>query len=287
NHTGGVEIISPPTAAESDWQRTIHKVFRAISKDFELYTNHLCSSHVHVSRGPDPKAKYGKTDLIDIAKGAFFWEEALRGLLPYARQVNRYALPNHDAFASDEYLRVGVDGWGPLFDKLVDLMGAQGTPDKERKEAFAKGLHAVARDGTPVKYLSTNFLSFLRIDTVEFRRQAGAASATTAIYRVLLALTLNVSALHYPFRNASGWKGYKSTEELILEAMRTLHELPRNCEQPGFEGWLRTCAADYAHESDTYTKFTEKDINKKEKQLRKKEGSEPEQEAEAGSSSAP
>ena len=80
---------------------------------------------------------------------------------------------------------------------LVAHMPAPTEADvKKHKDNFIHSLNGVTT-GATVKYMSTNFQSYLRIKTVEFRRQAGAALATSAICRVLLALTLNVSALEY------------------------------------------------------------------------------------------
>ncbi|KAH6843329.1 putative amidoligase enzyme-domain-containing protein [Chaetomium sp. MPI-CAGE-AT-0009] len=284
----GVEIISPAMAASSDWQRTIHKVFRALTDQFDVWTNDLCACHVHVSLGPDPDGKFGKTDLVKLGKGAYFWEEALKGLLPYARHQNKYAVANHLRYGEKEYKNVPKKGWDPVF-KLIRAPMEADVKKLNHKDNFIQALNG-GTTGAAVKYMSTNFQSYRRINTVELRRQAGAASATTTIFRVLLAVTLNVSALEYSF--PAGSKEYKSTQELIAELVRCMGYLPQECGHPGFEGWLEQCATVYARESKSRTAYTVGQINAHELELRIHEGSEgpappPAQSAPKKSSSKP
>ncbi|KAH6623198.1 hypothetical protein F5144DRAFT_355842 [Chaetomium tenue] len=281
SNTGGVEIISPPIAASSNWQRTIHRVFRAVCEQFDLWTNDLCACHVHVSLGPDPKGEFGRTDLVRIARGTYFWEEALKGLLPYARHDNRYAVANHLRYGEKQYENVPTKGWKPVFDLIAEPMDAN---VKKHKDNFINALNG-GTTGAAVKYMSTNFQAYLRIKTVELRRQAGAASATTAIFRALLAVTFNVSALEYRFPGAS--KEYPSTQALIDELVRCMHTLPQDSHHPGFEAWLKQCATTYARESKSRTAYTVGQTNTREMDLRIREGSEHPPAPAASSSAAP
>lgn len=227
-----------------------------------MWTNDLCACHVHVSLGPNANSGFGRKDLVNIAKGAYFWEEALKGLLPYARRGNRYAVPNYVCYGEKEYKNVLKASWKPLFTHMSAPMEAD---VKSHKGNFIHALNGEST-GAAVKYMSTNFQSYLRIKTVEFRRQAGIASATSAIYRVLLALTLNVSALEYNY--PSSWRGYEPTEELIAELVRCMQHLPERCEHPSFRGWMRQCAVDYAMESEFHTAFSVAQVNAQERDRR-------------------
>jgi hypothetical protein len=255
-------------AASGDWQRTIHRVFRAVRDQFDVWTNDACACHIHVSLGPDAKGEFGKRDLVRIAKGAYFWEEALKGLLPYARHDNKYAVANHLRYGEKEYNNVPKKGWEPLFKRIIAPMEAD---VKKHKENFINALNG-GTTGAAVKYMSTNFQAYLRIKTVELRRQAGVASATTAIFRILLAVTFNVSALEYPFPATS--TEYPSTQELVAELVRCMHYLPQESQNAEFEAWLKQCAAAYARESNSRTAFTVGQTNARERDLRIREGSE-------------
>lgn len=256
-------------AASGNWQRTIHRVFRAVYDQFDVWTNDSCACHIHVSLGPDPKGEFGKRDLVRIAKGAYFWEEALKGLLPYARHENRYAVANYLRYGEKEYRNVPKKGWEPVFKRIIAPMEAD---VKRHKDNFINALNG-GTTGAAVKYMSTNFQAYLRIKTVELRRQAGVASATTAIFRVLLAVTFNVSALEYRFPATS--TEYPSTQALVAELVRCMQYLPQESQNPEFEAWLKQCAAAYARESKSRTAFTVGQTNARERELRIREGSEP------------
>jgi hypothetical protein len=131
-------------------------------------------------------------ELVKVAKNTFFWEDALQSLLPPERRNNGYARPNYTVFATKEYKAVEKRGWAPVFN-AIDALGEKGLTTFLNT---LKQLHTNPETGEVKsnRYLSTSFDPFLRLGTVELRRQAGVASATTAIHRVLLALTLRMHA---------------------------------------------------------------------------------------------
>src|SRR4051794_36241179 len=70
------------------------------------------------------------------------------------------------------------------------------------------------------------FPPFPRLGTVELRRQAGVASAMTAIHRILFALTLHISAFRYDFDGAKARKTRPDGAELIRELAGCIKKLP-------------------------------------------------------------
>ncbi|KAH6650407.1 putative amidoligase enzyme-domain-containing protein [Chaetomium tenue] len=201
----GIEIISPPMSVTKHWQEEIELIFQAVGRHFDFWTNECCACHVHVSPGPTKKVKYTTPQLVRMAKGAFFWEEAFKELLPPERRNNRYALANHMVFASSE------------------------------------------------------------LGTVELRRQAGVASAMTAIHRILFALTLHVSAFRYDFDGVKTRKTRPDAAELIRELAGCIKKLPGDtCHGSRFINFLYWCQESYAGNKC----YSEKQINIREKALR-------------------
>ncbi|KAH6611777.1 hypothetical protein B0J18DRAFT_375665 [Chaetomium sp. MPI-SDFR-AT-0129] len=271
----GIEIISPPFPADSEWNVTFNQVFDAINRTFDLWTNDLTSCHVHVSPGPYKDSKYTMDQLAQVAKGAFFFEGALMGLLPAERRMNRYALPNWSIYSPQQYYSVALQGWAPLFDRISRHAYQHGNDTN----AFARRMTTMESSGETTRYASTSFDPFARLGTVEFRRQAGVASAKTAIRRVLLALTLHITALTMNFDNASRDVGraHPTTENLIGTLFTTLKTyLPeRAYKDAAFKTWLQQCARDYANDSDgedqfgrMVRRFDEVEINKREANMR-------------------
>lgn len=249
----------------TDWQAAIHQVFNSITDTFNLWTNDNCACHVHVSVGPGKKAVYTLPQLVQVAKGAFFFEAALRELLPRERRENRYALANWRCFATNEYWTVGQNGWQPVWTKIANAARTGKAVD------FAKTMTISENDPEiSVRYRSTSFNPFEKLHTVELRRQAGVASAETAINRVLLAVTLNVASLEYNFDTASQSLGKRhlNTPELIAILNNTLTtRLPAACQDEDFRDWLEECYANYTND-DLTRMFDEAAINEREKNYR-------------------
>ncbi|KAK3293421.1 uncharacterized protein B0H64DRAFT_444677 [Chaetomium fimeti] len=258
----GIEIISPPLSSSSDWQAAIELVFKSITDTFNLWTNDFCACHVHVSQGLGKKAAYNLEQLIQIAKGAFYWEDALRQLLPAERRNNRYALANWRCFAMDEYMKVPQAGWLPVWRK-IEYAGRPGTKEAQ----FAKRMTVAEGDpNANPRYRSTSFDPYESINTVELRRQAGVASAKTAIRRVLLALTLNVASLEFDFDVVG--PSYPTAESLINELFYTLNRrLSGACQGAAFKTWLQDCHRNYTYD-DMERRFNEVEINEREKNYR-------------------
>ncbi|EAQ86558.1 predicted protein [Chaetomium globosum CBS 148.51] len=250
----GIEIISPPMSSNKQWQTEIKTIFDVVGESFDFWTNENCACHVHVSPGPTKNSTYSLTDLNQMAKGAFFWEDALCDLLPPERRVNRYADPNYTYFCHQEYLDVPRDGWAPIFHEL-DAVTSQG------QDTF---LYHMRGGANQTRYISTSFDPFTKYGTVELRRQAGAASALTVIHRVLLALTLHVSSMNYNFSAAARRRDYPHGDELIRELSRCIKLLPETCLGSRFQNWLRFCQESY----EDGQAFPEKGINKQERNLR-------------------
>ncbi|KAK3307396.1 putative amidoligase enzyme-domain-containing protein [Chaetomium strumarium] len=256
----GIEIISPPTSVTTSWQREIEDVFDAIGKKFDFWTNTCCATHVHVSPGPNKNSKYKLDQLVNRAKGAYFWEDALCEVLPPERRKNRYALPNHQIYAGLEYLDVTIDAWRPLFERLENTASG--------RDGKVKLLNALRRGpvGTDqcTRYVSTSFHPTDSLGTIELRRQAGSASAMTVIHRVLLAVTLHVSGLRYDYRKVHSRLSYPTVDELIAELQECIKDLPGTCHGKRFVNWLRWCVATYARNYQP----SEFEINKNERCLR-------------------
>ena len=277
--TGGIEIISPPMSSAREWRQEIHQVFAAVAEQFELWTNTNCACHVHVSPGPRKSSKYTWEQIIRVANASFFWEEALKTLLPGERKVNRYAEPNATKYATDQYNAVRHSGWGPVFQEIQNGAVASKrfaasayrneSPDKQAVASLTWFGYMMAGvpfgDRNPVqtgtRYLSSNFYPLDELGTIELRRQAGVASAQSAIYRALLALTLHASALRYDFAGAASRRDHPTQRELISELAGCIKGLPKPCRGDRFLKWLNDCAADYA---PGQREFTEKQVNKRE-----------------------
>ncbi len=261
-------------SVSAEWRQEIISVFDAVGKTFDFWTNECCACHVHVSPGPSDSSKYTMPQLVQVAQGAYFWEDALCDLIPPERRHNRYANPNYTAFATDEFHAVQRDGWGPVFSSLSDL-------SRSGQAAFV-----MAMKGGPgrneTRYISTNYDPLARLGTIELRRQAGVASASSAIHRVLLAVTLHVSALRYNFAGAARRTDYPVGEELIRELAGCIKQLPKTCHGHRFVAWLKWCEDSYA--DDNF--FSEKQINARERSLRA-EDSNSSDGPQSGPSSAP
>ena len=253
---GGIEIISPPMSVTAEWQEEIITVFEAVGRTFDFWTNECCACHVHVSPGPLDSSGYTMNQLVQVAQGAYFWEDALCDLIPPERRNNRYANPNYTAFATDEYHAVKRNGWAPVFSRLTDL-------SRLGQASFVKAMKG-GPGPNETRYISTNYDPLARLGTIELRRQAGVASATSAIHRVLLAVTLHVSARRYNFATAARRKDYPLGDELIRELAGCIKQLPKTCHGSKFVAWLRWCEESYANSNF----FSEKQINARERSLR-------------------
>ncbi|KAK3294147.1 uncharacterized protein B0H64DRAFT_374970 [Chaetomium fimeti] len=231
----GIEVVSPPMSVSKQWQQEIDMVFKAIGKVFDIWTNNTCGCH-----------------------GAFFWEEPLRDFLPPERRSNTYALPNHTILATDEYKAVPRAGWGPVFAAIE----APATGERAQSKLLT-ALQGPGDDWT--RYLSTNFAPFNDIKTVELRRQAGTASPTTTVHRILLAVTLHLSAMRYNFDGAGSRLTYPTAEELRKELAGCVKKLPETCHGSRFVNWLNWCYESYKDNRS----FSEQQINDREDALRK------------------
>ncbi|KAH6854101.1 putative amidoligase enzyme-domain-containing protein [Chaetomium sp. MPI-CAGE-AT-0009] len=241
----GIEIISPPMSVTKHWQEEIELIFAAVGKHFDFWTNQFCACHVHVSPGPTKKTKYTTAQLVKMAKGAYFWEEGFYELLPPERRNN-----------SSEYDNVPTKGWGPVFSRLSSVASLS-------EDVFIQEMKGGANE---TRYVSTSFHPFPRLGTVELRRQAGVASAMTAIHRILLALTLHVSAFRYDFDGAKARKTRPDGAELIRELAGCIKKLPSDtCHGSRFINFLYWCQESYAGNKC----YTEKQINAREAALRK------------------
>ncbi|EAQ83956.1 predicted protein [Chaetomium globosum CBS 148.51] len=261
----GIEIISPPVSISSNWQTAIEQVFKSVTDTFNLWTNDFCATHVHVSVGPGRKAAYTLEQLMQVARGAYFFESPLRQLLPYERRENRYAMANWRFLGTGEYWNVGEAGWAPVWNRIA-LAGRSG-----KAVEFAKAMTVAEADpNANPRYRSTSFNPYERLKTIELRRQAGVASAKTAIRRVLLAVTLNVASLEYDFVAAGQKLGktHLTVPDLISILITTLNtRLPGTCQGAAFKTWLEDCHRNYAND-DTVRRFDEVTINEREKNYR-------------------
>ncbi|KAH6838343.1 hypothetical protein B0I37DRAFT_440011 [Chaetomium sp. MPI-CAGE-AT-0009] len=221
----GIEIVTPPMSVSKQWQLEINMVFEELGKKFDFWTKDYCGFHVHVS--PGATSRYTLDQLLRTAKGAYFWEHTLSGLVQGNRGWNEYAMPNHTVFGSPEYETRG--GW--------------------------------------TANLSHNFCPVNERGTIEFRRQAGVASAMSAIRGILLAVTLHISALRYDFDRASSRNDHPDEEELIRELAGCIKKLPETCHGTRFVHWLKWCREVYR--CGVKKRFTEPQINIREEAFRK------------------
>ncbi|KAK4142676.1 uncharacterized protein C8A04DRAFT_38065 [Dichotomopilus funicola] len=270
----GIEIISPPMSIAKRWQSEIREVFDAIGEQFELWTHPVTSCHVHVSPGPTSKTKYKASQMVRIAKGAFYWEDALRSLLPHDRRRNDYAKANHKAFATSLYNNVERNGWKPVFNAIENEMDRFENHRQGQLKCFAikiAGGHLSHPNAKYRKerYLSMNFLPYTRIGTIEFRRQGGVASAQSAIHRVLLAVSLHISARKFDFNAVANKKSYPKTEDLIQELKAVIASMPKTCHGTKFVGYLRECVEMYGHREP----MSERAVNARERRLHDTSGS--------------
>ena len=255
------------------WQSEIREVFDAIGEQFELWTHPVTSCHVHLSPGPKSDVKYRPDQLVKIAKAAFYWEKALKQILPHDRRENQYAKPNHQAFKTSLYRHVRDDSWRPLFNAIDDEMDRFKNHAQGQKKCFSIKIagghlsdpnHKYRKE----RYLSQNFLPLTRIGTVELRRQGGVASAQSAIHRVLLAVTLHVSARRYDFKANASRKDHPSVKELISELAGCIKGLPRTCHGTRFVNYLNQCVERYGGDP-----LSERAINSYEFRLHDNSGS--------------
>ena len=250
-----------------------------MAQQFEVWTNTNCACHVHVSPGPLKGNKYTWDQIVRMANASFFWEEALKTILPGERKTNRYAEANATTFATAQYDAVGRDGWGRVFQEIQrgatasrQFAAARYPAGQAATESLTWFGYVMA--GVPLghpdpveagtRYLSSNFYPLDDLGTIELRRQAGVASAQTAIYRVLLALTLHGSALRYDFAAAASRRDDPTQKELITELAGVIKEMPKTCHGDRFVKWLNDCAEDY---KAGRKEFNEHEVNRREDAL--------------------
>ncbi|EAQ83387.1 hypothetical protein CHGG_09791 [Chaetomium globosum CBS 148.51] len=251
----GVKIISPPMSASKQWQLEIDMAFTGLSRFFDFYTDDSCGCHVHVSPGPTVQNGYTLDQLIRMAQGAFFWETGLCELLPPKRRTNEHARPNHTVFATNVYQAVPRTGWGRVFNEIESAANGR-FPQPDLLKALQGG-----PNGT--RNLSTDFSPIDKIGTIALRRQAGVASAVTTIHRILLAVTLHISALRYDFDSVKDRKDYTTGEELIKELAGCIKKLPESCHGSRFVAFLKWSLESYADGKS----YTTPEINAREEAL--------------------
>ncbi|KAH6839484.1 hypothetical protein B0I37DRAFT_400069 [Chaetomium sp. MPI-CAGE-AT-0009] len=165
----GVEIVTPPMSVSKQWQLEINMVFEALGRKFDFWTNDFCKSRVQIKPGPAKETRYTLDQLVRIAKGAYFWERALSGLVPANRVWDDSANPNHTIFAANEYSGIPNHGWDGVFTKIDSAA-------------------------------TTEFKLLDKLQGGE--APGGIASAMSTIRGILLAITLQISALRYDFDGA-------------------------------------------------------------------------------------
>ncbi|KAH6632547.1 putative amidoligase enzyme-domain-containing protein [Chaetomium tenue] len=256
----GVELVSPPMSVSKQWQQEIEMVYKAVCKNFDIWTSDFCGCHVHVSPGPvkTKENDYSVAKLVRMAKTSYFWEKALCEFLPPDRRESTYARPNYKSFATKEYEEVERAGWGPVFDKLDDLAAG-----RRGQSNFLHEIQGGLIEGD--RYTSFNFEAFMDIGTVEFRRQAGVLSPITTAHRILLALGLHLSAMRYDFDGAKARTTHPTAEELRKELAGCIKKLPETCHGTRFLNFLTWCQESYKGGK----RFTEEQINEREQALRK------------------
>lgn len=244
-------------SVSKQWQLEINMVWQELSKRFDFWTDSFCGFHVHVSPGPTRQNRYTLDQIVRVAKGAYFWEDAICHIIPDSRSWNQYAKPNCIAFAMEEFTGVPSSGWSKVFSKI----DGAATTQPNLVDTLSGGWKEEGRTAN----LSTNFIPVEERGTIALRRQAGVASAMSTIRGILLAVTLYISALRYDFDKAASRKDYPESEELIRELAGCIKRLPETCHGTRFVHWLKWC-----HESYGSGKiFTEPQINIREEAFRK------------------
>lgn len=235
-------------------------VYKAVCKNFDIWTSDFCGCHVHVSPGPvkSKENDYSVPKLVRMAKTSYFWEKALCEFLPPDRRDTTYARPNYKSFATTEYEEVERAGWGPLFDKLDELAAGRRGQSNFLREIQGGLVHGD-------RYTSFNFEAFMDIGTVEFRRQAGVLSPITTAHRILLAVGLHLSAMRYDFDGAKTRMTHPTAEELRKELAGCIKKLPETCHGTRFLNFLTWCQESYKGGK----RYTEEQINAREEALRK------------------
>ncbi|KAH6623438.1 hypothetical protein F5144DRAFT_615225 [Chaetomium tenue] len=251
----GVKIISPPMSASKQWQLEIDMAFTGLDKFFDFYTDDSCGCHVHVSPGPTMQNGYTLDQLVRMAQGAFFWENGLCELLPPKRRTNEHARPNYTAFATSVYQAVPRTGWGQVFNEIESAANSR-LPQPDLLKALQRGPNTT-------RNLSTDFSPVDKIGAIALRRQAGTASAITTIHRILLAVTLHISALRYDFDSVRDRKDYTTGEELIKELAGCIKKLPETCHGSRFVAFLKWSLESYADGKS----YTTQEINAREEAL--------------------
>jgi hypothetical protein len=202
-----------------------------------------------------------------------YWEQALVKLLPHDRRDNRYAKPNYKSFATREYSEVGSKGWGPVFKKIDDNMEKYAHLRTTEDGLGQRNAFCITFAGGNLsdaniryrseRYQSTNFLPFTKkLFTVELRRQGGVASAESAIHRILLAVTLHISARRYDFDSKESRRGHPSVDELISELHGVIKKMPETCHGTRFIHYLNECRQRYSG-----SPLSEKEVNVYERKL--------------------
>ncbi|KAH6614450.1 hypothetical protein B0J18DRAFT_403896 [Chaetomium sp. MPI-SDFR-AT-0129] len=258
----GIELTTPLMSVSEQWQREINTVWDVLGKTFDFWIDKLCGFHVHIRPGPTRQSRYTLDQIVRTTKGTYFWEHALSRLVPQSRSWNEYALPNGTAFGGPEDMSVSNQGWMPLFSKIDRLAAVS---ESKLVDALKGG--ETSRGWTAK--LSTNFCPLYEKGTIEFRRQAGVASAMSTVRGILLAVTLHLSALRYNFDRASTRRDRPDSDELIKELAGCIKKLPETCHGTRFVYWLKWCHDSYGPEGGARRDYTDAQVNIREEAFRK------------------
>jgi Putative amidoligase enzyme len=198
-------MVSPAfdVCSKSGWRDNVVETWKHLQRHYLIEISDLCSTHIHVSLVPS----YTLTDLKRIACSVIYFESAFEALVPKKRRGNAFAKSNwldNPCLAQKGISRLDA----------MTLIGRAQCTDEVIASVQGKG----DRD------YAWNFESFIKHDTIEFRKPPPSLTPAEVLSWAELAMNFVQASIKY------------GTSEKLQKIPSTVHGLRwllRQAEVPG------------------------------------------------------
>lgn len=154
---GPCELISPVFYThDDDWEVAINYLFANLLGHCDVHLTKGCATHVHVA---PVGAKYTVSQVINIIKGAIYYEEPMMQIMHEDRKNNLWTKANANTIPGclDSVNKVSEKGWNHIFDQFEGH----------------KFVATIVKDLCVDRNVSWNLMNLTSSGTTEFRRPRG------------------------------------------------------------------------------------------------------------------
>ncbi|KAF3895084.1 hypothetical protein GTR04_2953 [Trichophyton interdigitale] len=151
------ELISPVFYThDDDWEVAINYLFANLLGHCDVHLTKGCATHVHVA---PVGAKYTVSQVINIIKGAIYYEEPMMQIMHEDRKNNLWTKANANTIPGclDSVNKVSEKGWNHIFDQFEGH----------------KFVATIVKDLCVDRNVSWNLMNLTSSGTTEFRRPRG------------------------------------------------------------------------------------------------------------------